>query len=509
MPNLTRLGWRISGGGATAGIVLAAGIAVGLPIAAMDRPFGLLLALVGLAALGAMFVRIDWALYALVFAVYVNFSEVAIEVHGAPSIAKLLFLAVLFLVLLRWALLGERPGATREALGIMLATALVIGLSVFTAGDPERSLDALVTYLKNAALALTVIAILVRGATLTGVVWTAVAAGLFLGGLSTWQVLTGTFEADYGGFSVARVEQIVGEIDSWRLVGPIGDPNFFGQILVVLVPLAWDRMISERRVAWRAIAAVALAACVIAIVYTYSRGALLALVVMFGAYVLAHASKLLRRPGLLAALLGLLAVIAVMAPAQYYDRAQQLVAVVPSQGGALQSADPAIRGRFGEMAVAWQMFIDHPLQGVGARNYEPNFQPYNQRLGLMPRNEAREAHSLYLEIAAEGGLLGLAVFAILVGLLATAIVGARRRFRLASRGDYASMAGALGIGWVGYAVTAAFLHDGYPRYFWLLAGITLALPQVAAHERGGCEDGALPGMAWPRTPRPVLAAAPS
>jgi hypothetical protein len=71
------------------------------------------------------------------------------------------------------------------------------------------------------------------------------------------------------------------------------------------------------------------------------------------------------------------------------------------------------------------------------------------------------------------------------------------------------MAGAIGIAWIGYAVTAAFLHDGYPRYFWLLAGITLALPQLAAHELGGRDDRTLPGMVWPRTPRPVTAAAPS
>ena len=102
--------------------------------------------------------------------------------------------------------------------------------------------------------------------------------------------------AGFGGLSAAHVEEIVGAIDSWRLVGPIDDPNFYGQILVVLVPLAWDRLVHEPRRWLRPVAGAALVGCVMAIGFTYSRGALAALVVMLLAYVALHASVLLRRP---------------------------------------------------------------------------------------------------------------------------------------------------------------------------------------------------------------------
>ncbi|WP_410964468.1 O-antigen ligase family protein, partial [Salmonella sp. SAL4447] len=54
-----------------------------------------------------------------------------------------------------------------------------------------------------------------------------------------------------------------------------------------------------------------------------------------------------------------------------------------------------------------------PLLGVGPGNYQHNFQTYSRRLDLWPRQEDRQAHSLYLEIAAERGVIGLAGFALL------------------------------------------------------------------------------------------------
>ena len=471
--------WRRAG---VATVVVAVGALVGFPLSLMENPLVALIVVGGLAAVAVMFVKIDWALYVLVFVVYLNLSDVAIEHYGAPSIAKLLFAVVLFLTVARWALRGEAPGGTAPAIAILAATGAVMALSLIYAGDPARTSDALFSFAKNAAITVTVTLIVVTVQTLRGVIWTVIGAGLLLGGLGTYQFLTGSFDSDFGGLSAAHVEEIVGAIDSWRLVGPIDDPNFYGQILVVLVPLAWDRLVHEPRRWLRPVAGAALVGCVMAIGFTYSRGALAALVVMLLAYVALHASVLLRRPVQVLALLAVIGAVAFAAPGRYLDRVTQMLSILPGQGGALSSNDAAIRGRFGEMQVAWQMFLDHPLLGLGVSNYETSFQRYNLRLGLAPRNEMREAHSLYLEIAAERGILGLAVFGTLVAMLAAAVTRARRRFAESGRQDGANLAGAIGFAWIGYAVTAIFLHDAYSRYFWLLVGITLALPQIAGRE---------------------------
>ena len=43
------------------------------------------------------------------------------------------------------------------------------------------------------------------------------------------------------------------------------------------------------------------------------------------------------------------------------------------------------------------MFGDYPIFGVGPGNYPLHYLDYSQEIGLDPRLEQREAHSLYLE----------------------------------------------------------------------------------------------------------------
>jgi tetratricopeptide (TPR) repeat protein len=68
--------------------------------------------------------------------------------------------------------------------------------------------------------------------------------------------------------------------------------------------------------------------------------------------------------------------------------------------------------RTGDMArldmwrSAWEMFRDHSLTGVGPTAYGTALRDY--RTPLLARDQINEAHSLYLEVAAEMGLPGLA-----------------------------------------------------------------------------------------------------
>ena len=88
-----------------------------------------------------------------------------------------------------------------------------------------------------------------------------------------------------------------------------------------------------------------------------------------------------------------------------------------------ESTDVSIRGRASEALAAVAMFRDEPLGGVGYGAYDRNYVEYSTPVGLDPRREERAAHSLYLEIAAELGLVGV------VGAAGAAAVfwGASRR----------------------------------------------------------------------------------
>jgi MFS family permease len=109
------------------------------------------------------------------------------------------------------------------------------------------------------------------------------------------------------------------------------------------------------------------------------------------------------------------------------------------------------------------------------------FQHYTARLGLRDRFEKREAHNLYLEIAAETGILGiLALGAIGIAVLRAHSI-ARRRFLAAGSSDLASISTAFLLGLLGYLLAGMFLHEAWARSWWMLVAIVLALPAVARH----------------------------
>jgi O-antigen ligase len=67
------------------------------------------------------------------------------------------------------------------------------------------------------------------------------------------------------------------------------------------------------------------------------------------------------------------------------------------------------------MKAAWSMFNKRTIAGVGAGNYSEHFQQQAQEVGAVVSSyedfgKRRYPHSLYLEIAAETGLVGLVLF---------------------------------------------------------------------------------------------------
>jgi O-antigen ligase len=167
-------------------------------------------------------------------------------------------------------------------------------------------------------------------------------------------------------------------------------------------------------------------------------------------------------------------------PVQYLSRLSTLSDIIPGWGD--PRTEISLRGRLSENTVAWMMFSDHPILGVGLDNYPALYQQYSRQLGLDPRLEPRDPHNLYLEIASQLGLVGLAVFGVLVWFMFRGLLQAHRDFRAGAMKDYAEMTAAFAIAMFGYLSAALFLHSAYDRYFWLLFGIGLALPQVARHE---------------------------
>ena len=87
-----------------------------------------------------------------------------------------------------------------------------------------------------------------------------------------------------------------------------------------------------------------------------------------------------------------------------------------------------------------------------------------------------DAHSLYAEMSAELGSLGMLTFLAIFVVLLRQLARLRRRFS-ATRTDLADLATAFLLTLVSYLGTSVFLHLSFQRYLWLL----IALASAAVH----------------------------
>jgi O-antigen ligase len=146
--------------------------------------------------------------------------------------------------------------------------------------------------------------------------------------------------------------------------------------------------------------------------------------------------------------------------------------------------DHGFRGRVSEALSALLMIREHPLFGVGSAQVEARYQEYASRLGIDSRSH-RGTHSLYLEVAAELGVIGLAAFGALLFVLFRGLLRCVRQLRATGLVDDGAWVGGFALGLTGYFAAALFLHLSYAHLLLLLLGVGFAIP--LAYPEGSLE----------------------
>jgi putative inorganic carbon (HCO3(-)) transporter len=417
--------------------------------------------------------RPDIGLYLLAFISYLNLSDIIIENFNVPSMAKFTVAGLLLAVLVRWGLFRTRLGGTPLSYLAIAAVWLLGASSVLYAAHPDESLEAVERLTKDVLFAVIILMVVMDGTMLRRLVWSLICAGVVMSAITVYQALTDSFDNPFFGLGKAEMHQIVGEISDHRPGGPLGDPNMYAQALLLIVPLAAERTVNGEKLLAKLAAGAAFVLCTLAIIFTYSRGGLLALLVVCAAV----AVPVIRRPR--AALLAVVLAVGIVwfVPTSYTDRLMKLEISALAASGA--GEDVSLEGRSAEMLVAWRMFLDHPALGVGLENYPQHFQPYVQKLGLRARHENRKSHSLYLQIAAERGVAGILVFGGLVVVAFRSLLAGRRELLACGYSTEASIAAAVAISLLGYGVAAIFLHGEYGRYLWIMIGTAMSIRTIA------------------------------
>ena len=441
--------------------------------------------LIGIACAVAILKWPEAGTLGLVALIYTNASDIGVRFHQLPSMLQLL----LPLLAIAWLhrRLVHRPAQPFIWNGFavwLLIYGTVIFASSALAADPHLADLRLFEYLKNVFILLLLVNLVTRERTLWGTVWVLIATGAVLGTISCYQVFTGAYDHQFGGFGRIKLAQIVGEVREPRIAGPLSDPNFYAQILVVLIPLALYRVWDESSWRLRAAAAYALAVILLALFFTYSRGGALALGVVL------LLAALHKKVGLRYVMitLCLLAPLTLMLPERFEGRLGTLHQLLPGDNESVVHLDSALQERKLLMRSAWEMFMDRPLLGVGAGNYTEHYDEYAERIGSTVSSyegfdKPRFPHSLYLEVAAETGLAGLSAFAAIIVSTLLALRSAYRCFMASGNARTAGLVMSLALGFVGYLTTSLFLHGDYMRHFWLLVGLALAAKHIASTQQ--------------------------
>lgn len=432
----------------------------------------------------------DQAALVVFFILYANLT-VLVTRRGAPSqVAGSFFLLLGVPLFYRLIARRERLIITPVIL-LMVGYLAVLLLSAAASDRPELTFKRIQDYaLEGLMLYFLVINVVRDRAMLQRTLWVVVLAGALMGGVTFYQGVTRSYDNDFGGFAqVTRASVSVGEEDFFgnkpeiqRLAGPIGEKNRFAQVLVVLVPLTVALGLSAQRKLTQLAAWIILLLILGGMLYTFSRGAGVALGVM----VLVIMPPPMIRPRTAMAIgTAIVVLILTFAPGYAY-RLSTLGNVTALLGGDPARADTSVRGRATENLATLRIFLDHPVLGVGPGQTPRFIRDYGRSVGFTLLDPNRRAHNLYLEELADTGVVGFSVFFAIVGVTLAGLYRVRHQRQSSDRTAYLIASGMI-LSVLTYLVTAVFLHLSYERYYWFLlalAGVTVRvlLPSSPAQQ---------------------------
>jgi probable O-glycosylation ligase (exosortase A-associated) len=261
--------------------------------------------------------------------------------------------------------------------------------------------------------------------------------------------------------------------------GFFGETNDFALLLNISIPFSFFLLFGERSKLWKVLLISSIGIFILANAASLSRGGFVGLIAV-GSYCWLKSKHKVK-----ATLVVVIAIVFMFsfAPEKYWDRLNTI----------RTSTEKGDTGdeRLYFWKLAWRMFLDNPIMGVGAGNFAMNADTY---VTAMEREERRElwgggnywgrvCHSTYFTILAEEGLPGVIVFIVIIHCFFKDM-NRITRFYARKRGEGPSELEVriekmhyLGLGaigsMVGFLSTGAFLTVIYYPVFWTLIAMSV------------------------------------
>ena len=371
------------------------------------------------------------------------------------------------LLALAWlAVVATRPDAKSDFLAVYPGMSVVIGaflawtlISVVWAESPPAALGSFGRYLLNALLFLIVFTAVRNRKQAT---W--VAAALLIGAVaaSIYGLVAG------GGYGP-------------RLAGGGNDPDGIAAALVVGLAISGGLAANVKGPGQRIAIAAAAGMCVLGIFFTASRGGLVALAVaLFAALLIGGRWR--GRIAVATVLVGVVAVYYFAALASHDTK--ERITQAPTGAAKMQE------GRTTLWKVGERMTRANLITGVGAGNFRNASVHYLLEPGAVGRSDQviskpLVAHNIYIEIASEEGLIGLALFLAIACFSVVCSVKAAREFAAGGDRGGEMLARSLAVALIGLLAAGTFNSLQYNKELWVLFGLGPAMLAAARNARSG------------------------
>lgn len=256
-----------------------------------------------------------------------------------------------------------------------------------------------------------------------------------------------------------------------RVLATFGNPTYFAAYLVLIIPLTFLVFLTCRCVIIGGLYLLLMALQHACLLWTWSRGPWLGLIiglfVGFAVPILVYRREaFLKKYGAKMAIgLGVLALVTFLVSAKG--------GLVERAASAVRVDDPSNIQRALQWKAGWAVFKEHPVTGVGPGNLRVHMAekltPAFFRTGIATASE--HAHNEFIEIGAETGVVGLALFVIILGLsLYAAARVSLRDGQIPGFTTWVLVGGVLGFLFCNM-VGVAMRYSTGAVYFWLFVGM--------------------------------------
>jgi len=245
--------------------------------------------------------------------------------------------------------------------------------------------------------------------------------------------------------------------------------NEIGLALCIVLPLLLYLSREEERPWLKRILQLTFALSIISIIFTYSRGAFLGLLVILSVLIWRSPWRLRFATAVILAAL----IAAPLAPQRIWDRLGSI-----GQQESADTRDTSSAARLEAWRTSWQLALDRPFTGGGFRalwNQEIWLRYYGQ--GFMNNFDA---HSIYFEVLGEHGFLGFALYFGTIVAALTTLRRLRKRWRDDPEHKYIShYAEMLQLALCPFLVAGAFVGVAYFDIYFLIVGTVAVLQQLS------------------------------